>query len=308
MLRLATRRAMLGGRVPVAAASRLPRPARQAARGVPLRLLGTEPGETRQRAQPQQPLQEDGGGGGGGEGGGESEEEKARAEWAKLEAQYAVKEGEPPLPLSVRLVGLALTLGVGALFARDWWKSGDPRSMVTSMTQEGKPDLGGDWEGLVDSRGQRRSSKDFYGKYVVMYFGFTHCPDICPLEMKKLNAVVEAMEKRFGPQFQPLFVTVDPERDTPEQLEAYRRELHPKAVCLTGALQDIRRVAALFRVYFNVPANRGEEYQVDHSFYTYVIDPRGELLGFYGKNHTAVEAIDLVADLVAKRQRQGRAA
>lgn len=128
---------------------------------------------------------------------------------------------------------------------------------------------------LTDTSGKPRSLEDFRGKAVVLFFGFTHCPDVCPTTM----ADVAGALKSLGPdadRVQVLFVTVDPERDTPQDLAKYVAAFDPHILALRGDLEATRRVAKEFKIYFE-KRPEGATYTVDHSAQTYVIDPQGRL-------------------------------
>ncbi len=130
---------------------------------------------------------------------------------------------------------------------------------------------------LVDHNGQPRTLADFRGKVVVVFFGFTHCPDVCPTTLAELARAV----KQLGPdgqRVQVLMVTVDPERDTPEILKQYVTALDPRFVGLTGDPDAIARTARDFKVfYLKSPGATPGAYSVDHSSASYVFDPQGRL-------------------------------
>jgi protein SCO1/2 len=129
---------------------------------------------------------------------------------------------------------------------------------------------------LTDHNGERRSLSDFKGKVVVVFFGFTHCPDVCPTTMLELARVA----KELGPdasRLQVLFVTVDPERDTPEAMRQYVPSFHPSFLGLHGTQEEIARTAKEFKVYFHKQPQPGGSYTVDHTAGTYVLDTRGRL-------------------------------
>jgi protein SCO1/2 len=128
---------------------------------------------------------------------------------------------------------------------------------------------------LPDTSGRVRRMEDFRGKAVVLFFGFTHCPDICPTTLADLATVV----KTLGPdaeRVQVLFVTVDPERDTPEQLAQYVGAFDSRFLALRGDLAATQRVAKDFKIYFE-KRKQGASYTVDHSAQSYVFDPQGRL-------------------------------
>ena len=130
---------------------------------------------------------------------------------------------------------------------------------------------------LVDHNGQPRTLADFRGKVVVVFFGYTHCPDVCPTTLAELARAV----KQLGPdgeRVQVLMVTVDPERDTPEILKQYVTALDPHFIGLTGDKDAIARTAREFKVFYQKSAGpTAETFSVDHSSGSYVFDPQGRL-------------------------------
>jgi protein SCO1/2 len=135
---------------------------------------------------------------------------------------------------------------------------------------------------LIDHHGRPRTLADFRGKAVVLFFGYTQCPDVCPTTLFEL---AEAM-KRLGPdadRVQVLFVTVDPERDTPELLAQYVPAFHPSFIGLSGDVEATARTAKEFRVlYQKQPGKTPGSYTVDHSAGTFVFDPQGRLRVYVG--------------------------
>eukprot|EP01066_Platyproteum_vivax_P014257 Platyproteum_vivax@DN6395_c0_g1_i1.p1 len=127
------------------------------------------------------------------------------------------------------LFTLVLSGSMLAFYLYEFEKKKNKRAAVTEEHKIGTPLLGGPWT-LYDSQGQVVSDTDFLGKYVVMYFGFTYCPDICPQELEKMGLVIEKLDKLFGPIVQPIYVTVDPARDTVAQTELYCRVLHTSRI------------------------------------------------------------------------------
>ena len=130
---------------------------------------------------------------------------------------------------------------------------------------------------LTDHNGQQRSLKDFAGKVVVVFFGFTQCPDVCPTSLQEL---AEA-KRLLGPQgdkLQGIFVTVDPERDTPEVLKAYMANFDPSFVALYGSAEQLAAVAKDFKIYYKkVEGKTPTSYTMDHSAGSYVYDPAGRI-------------------------------
>ena len=149
---------------------------------------------------------------------------------------------------------------------------------------------------LTDQNGQVRSMKDFAGKVVVLFFGFTQCPDVCPTTMSELVEVRKALGAD-GERVQAVFVTVDPERDTPEVLKAYMANFDPSFVGLSGTPEQLAAMAKDYKVYFKkVDGKTPTSYTMDHSAASYIYDPKGNLR-LYSRYGSGVPA--LVSDVQA---------
>lgn len=141
---------------------------------------------------------------------------------------------------------------------------------------------------LADTSGKLRHLSDFRGKAVVVFFGFTHCPDVCPTTLADLSRVMEGLGADAD-RVQVLFITVDPERDTPEDLGKYVHAFDPRFIALRGDADSTQRVAKDFKIYYE-KRKQGDSYTVDHSAQSYVFDPRGRL-------RLLVRPQDIAADL-----------
>ena len=130
---------------------------------------------------------------------------------------------------------------------------------------------------LTDHNGQPRSIKDFAGKVVVLFFGYTQCPDVCPTSMNELAEVKKLLGKD-GDKLQALFVSVDPQRDTPELLKAYMANFDPGFLALTATPDKLEALAKEYKVYFKkVEGKTPTSYSMDHSAGSYVYDTTGKL-------------------------------
>jgi protein SCO1/2 len=143
---------------------------------------------------------------------------------------------------------------------------------------------------LTDHNGQLRSIKDFEGKVVVVFFGFTQCPDVCPTSMLEL-AEIKKMLGADGERLQGLFVSLDPERDTPEVLKAYMGNFDPSFLALRPALDKLPQVAKDFKIFYKkVDGKTPGSYTLDHSAGSYVFDPQGRVR-LYSRYGTGAAAL-----------------
>ena len=130
---------------------------------------------------------------------------------------------------------------------------------------------------LTDQNGQARSVKDFAGKVVVVFFGFVQCPDVCPTSMAELASIKKSLGSD-GSKLQAVFITVDPERDTPEVLKAYMTNFDPTFLALRPSMEQLPAIAKDFKIYYKkVEGRTAGSYSMDHSAGSYVYDPQGRL-------------------------------
>ncbi|SDL06741.1 protein SCO1/2 [Dyella jiangningensis] len=168
------------------------------------------------------------------------------------------------------LMLLMLTLGV--LLLAGCHRDDGIEWRLTNVSDH-MPDL--DFQ-LVDDHGKRVGAQDYRGKVVLLYFGYTHCPDVCPLTLAQLHVVMQ----RLGPLADGariLFVSVDPARDTPEVMHAYVNAFDPRAVGLSGPARDIEALSKRYRSAFTREPDRADgQYEVSHSSAIYVFDGKGK--------------------------------
>ncbi|MEW5892198.1 MAG: SCO family protein [Pseudomonadota bacterium] len=143
---------------------------------------------------------------------------------------------------------------------------------------------------LTDHQGQPRRLEDFRGKAVAIFFGYTHCPDVCPTTLSDLKAAMQLLGPELAARVQVLFVTVDPERDTPEVLRQYVPYFHPSFLGLYGTPEQIAATAREFKVHYAKHTEAGAgDYLVDHTAATYVFDPEGRIRLFWPYGHPAAD-------------------
>jgi protein SCO1/2 len=165
--------------------------------------------------------------------------------------------------------------GVAALLLAALWLYLMAYPPGRQPTATGTALVGGPFS-LVDQTGARVTGATFRGKYMLIFFGFTYCPDICPTELQVMSAALEELGPK-GETIQPIFITVDPERDSPEVMKAYVANFHPRMVGLTGSMEEISAVAKAYRVYFK-KSGEGDAYLMDHSSIIYLMDKEGKFL------------------------------
>src|SRR3954453_4750531 len=160
----------------------------------------------------------------------------------------------------------------------------------------GRAPVGGPFE-LTDQTGHRRTDADFQGKLVVIYFGYTYCPDVCPTELQSISLALDKLGAAAD-TVQPLFITVDPGRDTPARLADFVSSFHPRLIGLTGSLAEIRKTAVAYRTFFaKSGATTADHYSVDHTGFIYLLGKDGRYLGFLPPSLSP----DAIADAIRAR-------
>lgn len=152
------------------------------------------------------------------------------------------------------------------------------RSRLPEERSSGEVAIGGSFT-LTDQNGNRVSDTQFRGKYMLVFFGFTSCPSICPVGMATLTQAMEQLGDNAS-KLQPIFITVDPETDTPAQMKKYLANFHPSIIGLTGTLEEIEAAQSAYKVYASKLADKDMTggYNVDHSGYVYLMGKDGKYL------------------------------
>jgi protein SCO1/2 len=153
---------------------------------------------------------------------------------------------------------------------------------------------------LVDQHGQERTEQDFAGRYMLIYFGYTYCPDFCPMSLSNMTQAMDLLPPEAAEQVVPVFITVDPERDTVAQLAEYAPLFHPRLVALTGSAEATKQAAQAYRVYF---AKAGDDdpdaYLMDHSTFIYLMGPDGDYVRHFAHNATPEEMAEAIEAAIA---------
>ena len=170
-----------------------------------------------------------------------------------------------------------------------------PQELIEGLVS-GRAPVGGPFE-LTDQTGRRRTDADFRGMLVVLYFGYTYCPDVCPTELQSISLALDRLGAA-AEAVQPLFITIDPERDTPARLAEFVSSFHPRLIGLTGSVADIKKTAMAYRTFFvkNSSATPGD-YSVDHTGFIYLVGKDGNYLGFLPPGATP----EAIADAIRAR-------
>ncbi|KAL7436773.1 hypothetical protein ACHAXH_007781 [Discostella pseudostelligera] len=163
----------------------------------------------------------------------------------------------------------------------------------------GKPAIGGPWS-LVDLDGNLVTNKSFEGKWTLLYFGFARCPDICPSEMVKIGKVMDILKKDYPElhkNIQPIFVSIDPARDSLKALRDYAKDFHPSYVFLTGAPQQVQAMAKKYRVYMSkADETEDGDYLVDHSIVVYFHDETGDIADCFTQSMRPSDVVEKVVE------------
>lgn len=163
----------------------------------------------------------------------------------------------------------------------------------------GEVQLGGPLD-LVHHSGRRFTEAELAGSYRLVYFGYTYCPDMCPLGLHTMAEALDRLPPELAQKVQPIFVSVDPERDTPAILKDYVAAFHPRLIGLTGTVAEIEAVKKAWRVYARKSEEkRGEDYLVDHSTFTYLMGPDGRYLAHFGHGTSPEQMAERIRAILA---------
>lgn len=237
-------------------------------------------------------------------------------------------------PFSWKAAIVFVITATGLIWYFDYEKERMQKKRVAEANKAiGRPKVGGSFR-LVDHNGKPFTEADLKGRYSLVslldatnrlaptyplqssaarhlhprltlmlcpfsrqvYFGFTHCPDICPEELDKMAVMYDIVDQAVPGGLNGVFVTCDPARDGPEELKAYLAEFHPKFVGLTGTWDEVKAMCKAYRVYFSTPASvpPGKDYLVDHSIYFYLMDPEGDFVEALGRQHSPQQGAQLI--------------
>jgi protein SCO1 len=186
--------------------------------------------------------------------------------------------------------GLSAVLFLALLVAVGWYRTDGGGSVSL-----GTPDIGGPFT-LTDGDGKPVTDQTYRGQWLLVYFGFTYCPDACPTGLNNIAGALKLLGADAG-KIQPLFITVDPERDTAAAMKAYVAAFDSRIVGLTGTAEQIATVARGYRVYYK-RVGEGDDYTMDHSVVIYVMDPDGKYSTVLRHNSAPAEIAEALRKLL----------
>ncbi|WP_027245199.1 SCO family protein [Leisingera daeponensis] len=196
-------------------------------------------------------------------------------------------------------VAFVAALVGGAWFLTRGGSGGDKFAQCRSSQIAGGADtIGGAFE-LINSRGETVTDKDVITEPSIVYFGYTFCPDVCPMDAARNADAVDLLAER-GISVTPVFISIDPDRDTPEAVGDFAANLHEKMIGLTGSLEQVRAASKAYKTYFK--KNEGDEdyYLVDHSTFSYLVLPEEGFVEFFPRDETAEQMAGKAACFIEK--------
>ncbi|MCE3230600.1 MAG: hypothetical protein K0R52_528 [Alphaproteobacteria bacterium] len=199
---------------------------------------------------------------------------------------------------------LSLSVGLACFLLIYYQLDRQPDVSVQDRPGQGISQIGGDFV-LTDQHGMNRSTTEFHGKYQLIYFGYSFCPDICPLGLQNISGALTALGRDLE-EVVPIFVTVDPERDTVENLKIYASNFHPKFIMLTGTPQEINPVLKNYKVYAvkAKPDGTMADYLIDHSTIIYLMDRKGQFLKSFPHTTPPEELAKAITMILGEEQKR----
>lgn len=193
-----------------------------------------------------------------------------------------------------------LVIGIGILYWIIPTHITIEKPPVSQHENYGAPAIGGDFS-LTNMAGETFTNKDLEGHYSLVFFGFTLCPDVCPVAVATLSDVMNQLGDD-AEQVIPVFITIDPERDTPEKLKDYMSSFNPALVALTGSADQTRQVQKAYHVYAQkqpLESNGENDYSMNHSSFIYMLDKQGKYIRHFSHDVSADKLLTAVSQVIA---------
>lgn len=183
----------------------------------------------------------------------------------------------PARIFGIAMLVLAAVIGIGAIVVNELR---EPPAVSGAVSKSASVSIGGPFE-LTNQDGKRVTDADFRGQFMLVYFGYTYCPDVCPTELQDIASVMDELGED-AKKVTPVFITIDPARDRQKEVRAYVEAFHPRMVGLTGTEEEIAKVAKEYRVYYGkAPGGSGNDYLMDHSNFIYLMGPDGQNVAIF---------------------------
>ncbi len=201
-----------------------------------------------------------------------------------------------------RIAAVAASVSVAALIGGIWYATaptggGEQFAQCrTSAIAGGAAAIGGPFE-LINAKGQTVTDTDVITGPSLLYFGYTFCPDVCPLDTARNAEAVDLLDE-MGHEVTPVFISVDPKRDTPEAVGDFAFNLHERMIGLTGSEEQVKAASTAYRTYYKVQDGDPDYYLVDHSTFSYLVFPEHGFVEFFRRELTAEQLADQVACFV----------
>ncbi|CUG87807.1 cytochrome c oxidase assembly factor, putative [Bodo saltans] len=199
----------------------------------------------------------------------------------------------------------AVTLWFGSGYAKKRY-FGEEGSARVSVETRGRPSLGGPFV-LVNTDGEVVTQADFQGHWTFFYFGFVHCPEICPVELNRMSKVVDAVRaEKPNQSIKPLFVSCDPRRDSLLAIREYLSVFHKDFIGLVGTPKQVNDACKSYRIYYSVPSDsviETDDYLIDHSIAIFLFDPKGQFVDFFGNRYDEKEIAEKVVRYMGNFER-----
>ena len=202
-------------------------------------------------------------------------------------------------PRLIAILAVAAVVGLmgGVWIATEMGKSDDQFAQCRANTVAGGAGaIGGPFE-LVNAAGQTVTDADVITEPSLLYFGYTFCPDVCPLDVQRNAVAVDVLQER-GMSVTPVFISIDPKRDTPEVVGDYAANMHERMIGLTGSPEQVKAASQAYRTYYKAQEGDDEYYLVDHSTFSYLVLPEHGFVEFFRREVTPEQMADTVACFV----------
>ncbi len=197
--------------------------------------------------------------------------------------------------VALSAVAVVAVFIVGTIVITQRGDDGDQFAQCRSSTVAGG-DLGGPFE-LLNKDGQTVTDADVITEPTLIYFGYTYCPDVCPLDVDRNASAVDILQER-GQSVTPVFISIDPQRDTPEVVGDFASNMHPRMIGLTGTPEQVKAASTAYRTYYSAHPAVDDEYLVDHSTFSYLVLPEVGFVDYFRREVTPEGIADKVGCFV----------